>query len=123
MHMTTAIAVEDLKKTFYVGFFRRKAEVLRGVTFEVKEGKIFGFLGPNGAGKTTTIKTLLGLIFPTSGRVTVLGHPVTDVAFRRQLGFLPDNPYFYSYLSGEEFLQFCGHLFGLTQLQRDKKVD
>jgi ABC-2 type transport system ATP-binding protein len=84
---------------------------------------VFGFLGPNGAGKTTTIKMLMGLIYPTSGQARIFGHPVGDPAAKAKLGFLPESPYFYDYLTSREFLNFYGHLFGLWGGSLDKRVD
>jgi ABC-2 type transport system ATP-binding protein len=118
-----AISVENLAKTFAFGFFRKKVPAVRGISFEVKRGEIFGFVGPNGAGKTTTIKMLMGLIFPSSGRCELLGRPVPDVAAKRRLGFLPESPYFYDYLSGRELLDLCGRLFDLSPAVRRERAD
>lgn len=109
-----AIVIEDLSKTLKPNWpWQSSIEILRGVSFSVGQGEIFGFLGPNGAGKTTTLKVLLGLIRQTAGRVEVLGSPVGDVDIRRRIGFLPESPYFYEYLTAEEFLCFYGRLAGL----------
>ena len=97
----------------------RMVEAVRGISFEVKKGEIFGFLGPNGAGKTTTIKTLLGLIFPTRGEVRLFGLPVTDPAARRRVGFLPENPYLYQYLAPREIMDLCGRLVGMPGHERE----
>jgi len=121
--MSVCISVKDLHKTFKIGFFRKKIDVLRGISFEVQEGEVFGFLGPNGCGKTTTIKILLSLIFPSHGSVEVLGKSVKEVEFKNDVGFLPDSPYFYSYLNAEEFLHFYGQLFGLYGKACRKKID
>ncbi len=96
----------------------KMVEAVRGITFDVKAGEIFGFLGPNGAGKTTTIKTLLGLIFPTRGEVLLFGLPVTDPAARRRVGFLPENPYLYQYLTPREIMDLCGRLVGMSSHDR-----
>ena len=96
----------------------KMVEAVRGITFEVRAGEIFGFLGPNGAGKTTTIKTLLGLIFPTRGEVRLFGLPVTDPAARRRVGFLPENPYLYQYLTPREIMDLCGRLVGMSSHDR-----
>ncbi len=112
--MTTLVQVENLSKTFRQGFFMRRVEALKGVTFRVDQGEIFGFLGPNGAGKTTTIKMLTGLIRATSGRATVFGHEVPSPAAMRDVGFLPENPYVYPYLTPREFVEMCGRLSGLS---------
>lgn len=104
---------EGLTKTYVQGFLRRKVHALAGITFAVERGEIFGFLGPNGAGKSTTFKILVGLLFPTAGRAEILGLPAGAREARRHLGFLPENPYFYEYLTGREFLEYVGNLFGL----------
>jgi ABC-2 type transport system ATP-binding protein len=90
---------------------------------KVEQGEIFGFLGPNGAGKTTTIKILLGLIYPTSGTAWLLDREIGDVAVKNEVGFLPEAPYFYEYLTGEEFLRFYGQIFGLGGTTLAKKID
>jgi ABC-2 type transport system ATP-binding protein len=119
----TVIRAERLSKTFVFGFLRRKVRALEGLSLEVRRGEVFGFLGPNGAGKTTTIKLLMGLCFPTAGRVEILGRPVPDTAAQLRLGFLPENPYFYDYLSGAELLDLCGRLCGLPAADRRFRVD
>ena len=108
--------VRDLHKTVAVGFRRRKVEILNGVDLEVRDGDVFGLLGPNGAGKTTTLKVVLGLMRPTSGSVTL------GVSGLAELGYLPENPYFYDYLTGSEFLRFCARLFSLGARERDERV-
>jgi ABC-2 type transport system ATP-binding protein len=102
---------------------RKKVEALRGVTFTVEPGQIFGFVGPNGAGKTTTIRTLMGLIRPTSGSATILGHAIPSRAARFKLGFLPESPYFYDYLTVGELLDLAGRLFGVPRDIRKKRAD
>jgi ABC-2 type transport system ATP-binding protein len=97
--------------------------VLHNLNLEVQQGEIFGYLGPNGAGKTTTLKLLMGLIYPTAGRAELLGRDVQDVAVKAQVGFLPENPYFYDYLTGREFLHFYGQLFGLPYRDRRQRID
>ncbi len=140
------VEVKDLIKVFSTGFVRtaprlpgqpptwlerqagkvpwgekihKMVEAVRGISFEVRKGEIFGFLGPNGAGKTTTIKTLLGLIFPTRGEVRLFGLPVTDPSARRRVGFLPENPYLYQYLTPREIMDLCGRLVGMPGRERD----
>jgi ABC-2 type transport system ATP-binding protein len=107
------LKTEGLSKTFRVGFWGRAVTALEHLDLEVHQGEIFGFLGPNGAGKTTTLKILMGLIYPTSGKGWILGRPIGDVHVKQNIGFLPEAPYFYDYLTGEEFLRFYGQLFGL----------
>jgi ABC-2 type transport system ATP-binding protein len=109
--------VQDLEKTFRIGFFRKRVEAVRGVSFEVRSGEIFGLLGPNGAGKTTTIKAVLGLIFPNRGTVRLFGQPVGPAGLRR-VGYLPENPYVYQYLRPLEFLDLCGRLCSMAPAAR-----
>lgn len=117
------VNVSDLRKTFVRGFLRRRTEALRGIEFTVERGEIFGFLGPNGAGKTTTIKILMGLLFPTSGTAQVLGAPAGDRAAKARVGYLPENPYFYDYLSVRELLDMVGRLHGLGRRQRRERAE
>jgi ABC-2 type transport system ATP-binding protein len=112
------LRVEDLHKTFRVGFFRKRIEAVRGVSFEVKQGETFGFIGPNGAGKTTSIKMMLQLIYPDRGSVSIFGRPTGHPETRRRLGYLPENPYIYTYLRPLEFLDLCGRLTGLPARTR-----
>jgi ABC-2 type transport system ATP-binding protein len=115
----TILEVSDLHKTFRIGFLRKRIEAVRGVSFNVRHGEIFGLIGPNGAGKTTTIKMMLQLIYPDRGGVTIFGTPTGDPAARQRLGYLPENPYIYSYLKPLEFLDLCGRL---THLDRRKRA-
>jgi ABC-2 type transport system ATP-binding protein len=117
------VRVSEVAKDFRPGLGLRRKRVLHGISFSVREGEIFGFVGPNGAGKTTTLKILMGLIRPTSGRATILGHDVRETAFRRHVGFLPENPYFYEYLTGREILAFYARLSGLPRSLRDTRVE
>ncbi|MEK6606381.1 MAG: ABC transporter ATP-binding protein [Myxococcota bacterium] len=105
----------ELTKRYRAGFWGRRIDALRGVTFEVERGEIFGFLGVNGAGKTTTFKILVGLLFATSGRAEIFGVPAGAIEAKRRLGFLPESPYFYEYLTGRELLDYVGRLFGLSR--------
>ena len=114
--------VSDLRKTFTRGFLRRRTEALRGITLSVERGEIFGFLGPNGAGKTTTIKILMGLLFASSGRAELLGAPAGDPAAKARVGYLPENPYFYDYLSVRELLDMVGRLHGLDRGTRRSRT-
>jgi ABC-2 type transport system ATP-binding protein len=117
-----AIDVHDLRKTYRTPFARKKVEALRGVTFCVERGHIFGFVGPNGAGKTTTIRTLMGLVRPTGGSATLLGHPLPSRAARFQIGFLPESPYFYDYLTVGELCDLAGRLFGMPPAARTRRA-
>jgi ABC-2 type transport system ATP-binding protein len=118
-----AIAVRDLAKTYRTPFRRRKVEALRGVTFSVKRGHIFGFVGPNGAGKTTTIRTLMGLIKPTAGSASIAGQQIANREARARVGFLPESPYFYDYLTVGELCDLAGRLFGIPGAVRKKRAD
>ena len=118
-----AIETEGLSKDFLVGFWRpRPYRALDDLTLSVDEGEVFGFLGPNGAGKSTTIKLLMQLLYPTSGQARILGRPVGDVAVRRRIGFLPENPYFYDHLTAEELLAYFARLFGLRGGEVTRRV-
>ncbi len=118
---TPVLRVEDLHKTFRIGFFRKKVEAVRGVSFEVRPGEIFGLLGPNGAGKTTTIKMVLRLIFPMRGTIELFGQKDPGPAAMGRIGYLPENPYVYQYLRPLEFLDLCGRLTGLDGPARAKR--
>lgn len=118
-----AIETEKLSKTYVLDLMRRRRVVaLQDLSLTVGEGEIFGLLGPNGAGKSTTIKLLLNLIRPSSGRASIFGHPPQSVEARRQLGFLPENPAPYEYLSGREFVTFAGELAGLRGAELTRRV-
>ncbi len=112
----SALRVNDLHKTVHVGFRRQEFVILKGVDLEVRPNDVFGLLGPNGAGKTTAVKVMLGLMRPTSGSVEL------GVSGVSEMGYLPENPYFYDYLSGREFLSFCARLFGLEKSRRKERV-
>ena len=112
-HQVPAIAVESLVKTF-TGKKRARVEALKGISLTVGVGEVFGFLGPNGAGKSTTIKCLVGLIQPTSGYARIMGTSITKVESRRHVGYLPENPAFYDYLTALEYLEFVGKTFGMS---------
>lgn len=121
--MDAIIELESLTKDYEVGFWRKKkVRALDGLSLTVNEGEIFGFLGANGAGKTTTLKLLMRLIFPTEGSAKILGHDISDVSMHSRIGYLPENPYFYDYLSALEFLTFCGEIFGLSKTERTAKA-
>jgi ABC-2 type transport system ATP-binding protein len=116
------IDVRDLGKVYRTPFRRRRSQALNGVSFSVGRGEIFGFLGPNGAGKTTTIRVLMGLIAATAGSARIFGHPVPSREARMRLGFLPEQPYFYDYLTVEELLDLVGRLFGLDRATRTRRA-
>jgi ABC-2 type transport system ATP-binding protein len=118
-----AIRTEGLRKVYRSGFLRRPFVGLEGLDLEVRRGEVFGYIGPNGAGKTTTIKLLMGLNFPSGGRAEVLGFPAGSPRSQARVGFLPERPYFYDYLTGEEFLHFYGALHGIPASRRREKID
>jgi len=119
-----AIEILGLQKTYWVGFWRKRAKrALRPFHLAVEEGEIFGFLGPNGAGKTTTLKLLMGLVFPTAGAARILGMDANDPRVKAQIGFLPEQPYFYDYLTARELLEYYGQLSGVAAKDRAKKVE
>ena len=121
--MPPAITIDALTKDYAVGFWRRRPyRALDRLSLTIDQGEVFGFLGPNGAGKTTTLKLLMQLIYPTSGRAEILGRPVGDVATRQRIGFLPENPSFYDYLTAEELLTYFAQLFGYAPAERRKRV-
>ena len=114
-----AIEIEGLTKDYPAGFLQlRRVRALEGVSLTVQRGEIFGFLGGNGAGKTTTIKILMRLMTATSGRARLLGHDVTDTAVHARVGYLPEAPYFYDYLTARELLEYCAELFGYPSAAR-----
>ena len=116
------VRLEEVVKDFRPGFGLRAKRVLHGISFEVARGEIFGFVGPNGAGKTTTLKILMGLIRATSGRAAILDSDVHETDFRRHVGFLPENPYFYDFLTGGEILNFYAKLSGVSGGERKERV-
>jgi ABC-2 type transport system ATP-binding protein len=119
-----AIEILDLEKSYPVGFWRKRPKVaLRPLRLTVEEGEVFGFLGPNGAGKTTTLKLLMGLVFPTAGSARILGKDFDDPQVKSQIGFLPEQPYFYDHLTAKELLNYYGQLSGVPAKSRSAKVD
>jgi len=116
------LSVQGLCKTFHPGLFEADVEALKGLSFEVGRGEIFGFLGPNGAGKTTTIKAICEIIRPDAGTISVCGHPHTAPEAKRRLGFMSESPYVYRHLSGREYLRFCGELLGLPRTGMEERI-
>ena len=108
------IEIQGLTKEYPLGHWRPgKRRSLDNLNLQVEEGEVFGFLGPNGAGKTTTLKLLMGLIFPTAGTARVLGHSIDDIRMHRDIGYLPEQPYFYDYLTARELTRLLRALFGI----------
>jgi ABC-2 type transport system ATP-binding protein len=119
-----AIEILGLEKTYMVGFWRKRPKhALQPLHLTVEDGEIFGFLGPNGAGKTTTLKMLMGLVFPTAGTARILGKDWTDPEVKAQIGFLPEQPYFYDYLTAHELLDYYGQLSGVPAKDRKNRVE
>jgi ABC-2 type transport system ATP-binding protein len=116
------LRADGLAKTFHLGFFRKRVEAVKEATFDVRRGEIFGYLGPNGSGKTTTLKMLMGLVFPSRGHAEVLGKPVPNREAKRHLGYLPESPYFYEYLTPEEFLDLVGSLCDVPRRERRQRA-
>lgn len=117
-----AIRITGLRMVYNPGIFQKRKIALEGLDLEVPRGSIFGFLGQNGAGKTTTIKTLVGLQYATSGRAWILGNEIRERSAREKVGFMPENPYFYEYLTAAETLDFYGQLSGMPREGRRKKA-
>src|SRR5690348_1940230 len=119
-----AIEISNLEKTYTVGFWRKRPKrALKPLTLNVQDGEIFGFLGPNGAGKTTTLKILMGLVFPTAGTARILDRDWTEAEVKAQIGFLPEQPYFYDYLTAHELLDYYGQLSGVPAKDRKRRID
>ncbi|MFN8007202.1 MAG: ABC transporter ATP-binding protein [Terriglobia bacterium] len=121
--MQVVVSIKELSKTYTAGFWKTKRVVaLENLSLQIQDNEIFGYLGPNGAGKSTTLKLLMSLIFPTSGSAEILGKSVSDVSTRQQIGYLPENPYFYEYLTAEEFLTYYGGLLGLSPAETKERT-
>jgi ABC-2 type transport system ATP-binding protein len=118
-----AIEILGLEKNYSVGFWRKRPKrALHPLHLKIEEGEIFGFLGPNGAGKTTTLKMLMGLVFPTAGSARILGMEIDDPRMKAQIGFLPEQPYFYDYLTARELLDYYAQLSGVAAKERSRRV-
>ena len=114
-----ALATHELTKDYAIGFWRKRPyRALDHLTLDVEAGEVFGFLGPNGAGKTTTLKLLMQLVYPTEGHAEILGQPVGTLSVKHRIGYLPENPYFYDYLTAEELLNYYASLFGIRGAER-----
>jgi ABC-2 type transport system ATP-binding protein len=119
-----AIQIDNLTKDYPCGFLNLKTKrSLEGLTLRVEDGEVFGFLGPNGAGKSTTIKLLVGLIFPTAGTAQILGQPISDISMHQDIGYLPEQPYFYDYLTAAELLDYFARIHNLRAQDRRERVD
>lgn len=124
MPADAALTTEGLSKSYPYGhIFRRRRAALHGLDLRVERGEIFGCLGPNGSGKTTTLKLLMGLIHADAGSASILGRPLQDPAWRHQVGYLPEHPYFYDYLTAREYIEYVGRLFGLDRATRRERQE
>jgi ABC-2 type transport system ATP-binding protein len=120
---SAAIEIENLSKEYPFGFLHlKKKKSLESLSMQVQMGEVFGFLGPNGAGKSTTIKLLMRLIFPTSGTARILGKSIEDVSMHQDIGYLPEQPYFYDYLTAAELLDYFARFHGLKAADRQERV-
>src|SRR6185437_3079820 len=118
-----AIEISGLSKNYRAGFFRKTEKTaLKDLSLEVHEGEIFGYLGPNGAGKTTTLKLVMGLMYPTAGSARILGKPVGDPQMKQSIGFLPEQPYFYDYLTARELLEYYAGLSAVPAAERGARA-
>lgn len=119
-----AIETIGLEKTYTVGFWRKRPRrALKPLNLTVEEGEVFGYLGPNGAGKTTTLKLLMGLMSPSGGSAQILGMDISDPRVKAQIGFLPEHPYFYDYLTAGELLQYYAQLSGVPAAERKRRTE
>src|SRR3954469_9098532 len=118
-----ALEIEELSKTFSVGFWKKRPRcVLKPLNLAVEEGEVFGYRGPNGAGKTTTLKLLMGLVYPTTGTASIFGQPIDRVESKVNVGFSPEQPYFYDYLTAKELLEYYAQLSGVPARDRSKRA-
>jgi len=123
MQPESVIEIRNLTKVFRDFWGRPKVTAVKSLSLDVYKGEVFGLLGPNGSGKTTTLKMLLGLLFPTSGEISVLGRPANDVQKNERIGYLPEESYLYRFLNAEETLDFYGRLFDMPGAQRKQRAD
>ena len=122
--MEYIVEIENLTKEYETGFWKKKkVRALDDLTLNVRPGQIFGFLGGNGAGKTTTIKILMSLLFPTSGSARILGRSISEPMMHASIGYCPENPYFYDYLTARELMNYFGELFGMAELTRKVRTE
>ncbi len=123
MNNDIIINIENVSKTFKIGLKRKTIQAVKDISLRVLKNEIYGFIGPNGAGKTTTIKLILGLIWQDKGKIEIFGGNNTDTSIKKKLGFLPENPYFYDYLTLYEFLDLAAQLFDLTASERKQRIE
>jgi ABC-2 type transport system ATP-binding protein len=116
------ISIESISKTYNPGLFKKNVQAVKDLTLDIKKGEIYGLIGPNGAGKSTTIRVLLGLIRPDKGDILFRGEPLQQIKFQGEIGYLPENPYLYDYLTLKEVLEFCGKTSGCSKSYRDERI-
>ncbi len=121
--MENVIEIRNLSKVYRDFWGRKKVQAVKSLSLDVKPGEVFGLLGPNGSGKTTTIKMLLGLLFPTSGSISILGKKASDVSKNERIGYLPEESYLYRFLNADETLDFYGRLFDMPAKERIERAD
>ena len=121
--MENVIEIRNLSKVYRDFWGRKKVQAVKSLSLDVKPGEVFGLLGPNGSGKTTTIKMLLGLLFPTSGSISILGKKASDVSKNERIGYLPEESYLYRFLNADETLDFYGRLFDIPAKERIERAD
>ncbi|MBN2429352.1 MAG: ABC transporter ATP-binding protein [Deltaproteobacteria bacterium] len=117
------IFLENISKIYDPGLFKKKVQAVEDLTLEVRQGEVYGLIGPNGAGKSTTIRVLLGLIRPDQGRILFRGEPLQQEKFQQEIGYLPENPYLYDYLTLQEVLQFCGRVSGGSSKGLQERIE
>jgi ABC-2 type transport system ATP-binding protein len=118
-----ALEIQDLSKTYSVGFWKKRPRcVLKPLSLSVQQGEVFGYLGPNGAGKTTTLKLLMGLVYPTTGTARIFGRSIDDTSAKLDIGFSPEQPYFYDHLTAQELLEYYGQLSGIPAAERKRRA-
>src|SRR3954463_11208424 len=118
-----ALEIAELSKTYSVGFWKKRPRcVLKPLNLSVEKGEVFGYLGPNGAGKTTTLKILMGLIYPTTGTARIFGHSIDQPEAKLNIGFSPEQPYFYDHLTAHELLEYYGQLSGIAACDRSRRA-
>ncbi len=119
---TPILEFDKVSKSYRTHLSVRRGWILRDLSFSLKRGEIFGYIGPNGAGKTTSIRLTLGILFPDAGSIRLFGEPAGRVRLKEKIGFLPENPYFYDYLTAEEVLDFFGRLLGMSGADRRRRI-
>ena len=117
------ISINDIRKTFTTSFLSKQVNAVNGISLTIQKGEIFGIVGPNGAGKSTLLKMLMGFIKPTSGEMTLFGQSPQNPEVRKNIGYLPENPYYYDYLSAEDLMAFSGRTSGMNRDMLNKRSD